>query len=351
MSELFTAMLIVLGASAPLHPPDLQVEAATASGSDLPELAEAVARALVAGGARVVLRGPGSGPCEDCTRVRVTEAGSGNYRVDVRYRDRADSTVLRLPQSSLLFDRARAIAIQARLLVTWDSRPESRATARLSHRPRPSVQADKPPESRPQTATALPSLPQDSEVLPSLPAAPAEPAAPVVPPVRIAQNDSETASRKVEPKAEDEVKEEPAARAEDSTVRREDAAKSRRPAKVRPSVDLSTAATESPPRRWPWIPTAIGAGAAIGAGICAVIARDRYNGLSDKNQPYDNARTLKSQGEGWQVAAFVLGGVAAAGLATGIVGFSIGPAAGSSVSASVSPVPGGGMVAVTGGLP
>jgi hypothetical protein len=353
MSGLFAAMLIVLGASAPLHPPDLQIEAGTVSGSDLPELAEAVARALVAGGARVVLRGPGSGPCEDCTKVRVTEAGSGNYRVDVGYHDRAASTVLRLPQGSLLFDRARAIAIQTRLLVTWDSDPPSRAVAaRPSRRLRPTAQADQPPESRPQTATAPPSLPQDSELLPDVPAASAESAAPVPPLVRAAQGDSEPAPRKVEAKTENLVNQEPAARAEDSIVRREDAlAKSRRRAKVKPSIDLSTAATEPPPHRWPWIPTAIGAGAAIGAGICAMVARDRYNALSDKNQPYDNARTLKSQGEGWQVAAFVLGGVAAAGLATGIVGFSMRPTAGSSLSASVSPVPGGGMIAVAGDLP
>jgi hypothetical protein len=50
MNGLTPVMLVVLGASGPLHTPDLQVEAITAAGVELPELADAVARALVAGG-------------------------------------------------------------------------------------------------------------------------------------------------------------------------------------------------------------------------------------------------------------------------------------------------------------
>jgi hypothetical protein len=354
MSGLFAVMLVVLGASAPLHPPDLQVEASTAAGTELPELAEAVARALVAGGARVVLRGPGSGPCENCTRVGITEAAPGSYRVDVTYRDRAASTVLRLPQGSLLFDRARAIAIQTRLLVTWDSGPETKvAAARPSRRTKAAVQADRPPESRSGTAAAVasPSAPRPYDFLPDLDQAPAA-EAPSVPPVRTAQSEPQAPSPKAEAEAEKPVTAASADRGQDSRGRHEAApAKSSRPLKTGATVDLSASGDELAPRRWPWIPTAIGAGAAIGAGICAVVARNRYNGLSDKGQSYDSARGLKSQGEAWQVAAFVLGGVAVAGLGTGIVGFSTGPSRGSSATALVSPVPGGGMVTLAGDLP
>ena len=89
----------------------------------------------------------------------------------------------------------------------------------------------------------------------------------------------------------------------------------------------------------------------MAAGICAVVARDRYNGLEDKRQSYASAHALKSQGESWQLAGFVLAGVAVVGIGTGIVGFSTRSSGSPSVAAVVSPVPGGGMVAVAGDLP
>jgi hypothetical protein len=106
-----------------------------------------------------------------------------------------------------------------------------------------------------------------------------------------------------------------------------------------------------PMQRWPWIPTVIGSGAAVAAGICALLARNRYNALSDKSQPYDSASALKSEGENYQVASIVLSGVAVAGVATGVIGFATRSPARPTVAALVTPVPGGGMITVAGELP
>ena len=57
------------------------------------------------------------------------------------------------------------------------------------------------------------------------------------------------------------------------------------------------------------------------AGICAVVARERYNALSDKSQPYQTAVGLKAAGQNWQLASIVLSGAAVVGLATGLIGF------------------------------
>jgi hypothetical protein len=95
----------------------------------------------------------------------------------------------------------------------------------------------------------------------------------------------------------------------------------------------------------------VGSGAAVAAGICAVVARDRYNALSDKSQPFQTAQALKGEGQNWQVASFVLAGVAVAGLTTGLIGFVTRSPERSSLSAVATPIAGGGMVAVTGDWP
>ena len=55
-----------------------------------------------------------------------------------------------------------------------------------------------------------------------------------------------------------------------------------------------------------------------------MLAFSRYASLANKMQPYDSAQSLKSSGQSWQIASFILSGVAAAGVGVGIVGFALG---------------------------
>ena len=125
--------------------------------------------------------------------------------------------------------------------------------------------------------------------------------------------------------------------------------------RARPQVaqteEVASAVLAPDKRQWPWIPTIVGSGAAVAAGICAIVARDRYNALSDRSQPYQAAQALKSEGQNWQVASFVLSGAAVAGLTTGLLGFATRSSETSSLSASAAPIPGGGMIAVVGDWP
>jgi hypothetical protein len=109
-------------------------------------------------------------------------------------------------------------------------------------------------------------------------------------------------------------------------------------------------AAEPSSPRWPWIPFAVGVGAAVGAGLCALAAQARYDALSDKSRPYAQAVSLKQEGENWQIGAFVASGVAVAGLGVGIWGFATSRPA-DSFTPTVAVIPGGAMLAMTGGLP
>jgi hypothetical protein len=344
MNGVTAAMLVVLGLSGPWGAPDLQVEAATAGGVSLPELADAVARALVAGGARVVLRGPSSGPCQYCAKVTVTEIGSGTCRVEVSQERHAASSTLQLPAGSPLLDRARAIAIQARLLVTWETSSETKSketAARPSERKsegKTTAERAEPPSEitrdGPATATA-PRRAPGSGVQPEPGRAPAREPAPLV--------ERRTDAAPVAPaKSADRREPEPTERV-DTKVAEPLRAEARRP----PPADITAASPTPSQPQWPWISTALGAGAAVGAGICALVARNRYNALADKTQTYESAKEIKLEGESWQLASFVLAGAAAVGLGTGIVGF----ATRTPVTALASPIPGGGMIAIAGQLP
>jgi hypothetical protein len=381
-------MLVVLGLAAPLHTPDLQVEVVTASGTPLPELAEAVSRALVAGGARVVLRGPTSGSCEYCGLVKVIESAPGVCDVEVRHEQHVASTKLHLPAGSQLFDRARAIAIQARLLMTWQNPPESKAKDVATHpAPRSAVKVEPRPwqaqTSNPggrSPGAASPSRPE-GDSLPYL-ATRREPSAPLASPAPIAtapapvpspfvaelarpveaaplvsytaSNDGRPAPRPAEskPPARSEAKpvvvEAAAPRPEAKPIAE---ARANPPRKPTSDATIVQSAMAPSARRWPWIPTAIGAGAAIAAGISAGISRGHYNALEDKGQPLANARSEKSAGEKWQTASLVLAGVAAIAVGTGIVGFVTGSSDAGQVRAMATPIPGGGMVALAGSLP
>jgi hypothetical protein len=116
-------------------------------------------------------------------------------------------------------------------------------------------------------------------------------------------------------------------------------------------ADIAVKPTSVPRRQWPWIPTAIGTGAAVAAGICAFIAHGHYNALSDRAQSLGSARAHKSAGEGWQTAGLVLAGAAVVGLGTGMIGFATRSPDGSTVRAVASPMTGGGMIGIAGDFP
>jgi hypothetical protein len=375
MSGVTAAMLVVLALAAPLRTPDLQVEAVTASGAGLPELAEAVARALVAGGARVVLRGPSSGSCEYCAKVRVTETAPGECEVAIEHEQHAASTKLRLPAGSQLFDRARAIAIQARVLMTWrtpaDSkakevavRPPRRTDARstseatkfvvppVSAKVDPYLATRRQPVPTPEPSPAAPlvSIPAPAPMVPV--PGPAE-AAPLV--TYTSRSDGKPASvsgagRPVAAAEAKPVQADATARIPQSESKpSEPAAKPRSDATRASAADLAASRRVGGEKsRWPWIPTVIGGGAAIAAGICAAQSRGHYDALADKNQPVDSATSHKSAGERWQTASLVLAGVAVAAVGTGIIGFATASSDGASVTALAAPIPGGGMLALSG---
>jgi hypothetical protein len=62
-----------------------------------------------------------------------------------------------------------------------------------------------------------------------------------------------------------------------------------------PSAEVASVRLEPHEKQWPWIPTIVGSGAAVAAGICAVVARDRYNALSDKTQTLPNRAGLEGR--------------------------------------------------------
>jgi hypothetical protein len=340
------ALLVSLALSVPLQAPDLQVEARTAAGAELPELADAVARALVASGVRVVLGGAASEPCVHCAQVSVTELDHGECRILVSQERHTALTNLHFATGSPLFDRARAIAIHARLLVTWETSPDSKAKAVAVrspslHKPEPRSLVD-PSAVRAQVAEPSPvdllgKKPELAGVLQPEPAHVPAPVSPLIPQKRIEATLPAAAAK---------------------TAEHIEAKPIRRPLEpAHPLPQLGTAAEieasilAPPSRQWPWIPTVLGSGAAIAAGICAVVARNRYNALSDKTRPYDQASALKMEGEHWQLASYILSGVAVAGLGTGLIGFVAHPSQRRPVVALATPLPGGGMLAISGDIP
>lgn len=340
------ALVVLLGLSAPLRAPDLQVEATTTAGVALPELVDAVARALVASGARVVLRGPSSGSCLYCAKVAVIETGQGTCRVEVNQERHAASATLHFPAGSQLFDRARAIAIQARLLVTWETNPDSRAKEAVARSATRKPERKIPVESsdpEPRVATAGPAPIKETELVPGPQPEPT--------PIRIPDPSTGPERRG------DTAVAAPVTYVDRAGAKPAERAESKKPenARTRPRLaqmgEVASASLGTRPKQWPWIPTIVGSGAAVATGICAIVARDRYNALSDRSQPYQTAQALKSEGQNWQLASFVLSGVAVAGLTTGLIGFVTGSSEPSSVSAVAAPIPGGGMIAVAGDWP
>jgi hypothetical protein len=364
MNGWVAAVIMVLGASVSPRTADLQVEAVTTTGSYLPDLADAVARALVIGGARVVMRGPTTVPCEDCTRVKVTESSAGIYKIEVNEQDRLTATTLDLSAGTRLLDRARAIAIQTRLLIGRPSGsaskvpdgtalPARKSEAKPVRANRQSQVAALPasaeiPSARPPEPLFVPASAPETP-MPSWGPAPTALSAPAQ--TRTVRVESKAPSRALEasPPAPTAVKvaepKRPASATQDTS---EAAAPHTAPKILAPDL-VASSATARP--KWPWIPMTVGAAAGIGAGICALIARNRYDGLSDKNQPLDSALSLRSSGEDWQLASYILSGVAAAGLGVGIVSLATASSGGRRMKASVAPMRNGGMAIMAWELP
>jgi hypothetical protein len=321
--------------------------------------------------------------------VKVIESAPGVCDVEVRYEQHLAATKLHLPAGSQLFDRARAIAIQARLLMTWQNPPENKAKDVASRpaprnavksEPRPwQVQASSSGGGPP--AAPSPSLPKGDSVpnlaarreaspVPASPVPAASTPAPV--PSRFASEPSprpvesaplddtategRSAPRSAESKPPARIDAKPTTGGETVAASKPDSEPlaEKHASAVRKTASAATAvqATLQPsPPRWPWIPTAIGAGAAVAAGISAALSRGHYNALEDKGQPLASARSEKSAGEKWQTTSLVLAGVAAIAVGTGIVGFATGSSDAGQVRAMATPIPGGGMVALAGSLP
>jgi hypothetical protein len=81
------------------------------------------------------------------------------------------------------------------------------------------------------------------------------------------------------------------------------------------------------------------------------MAWSRYDALADRTRDYRSAKSLKSEGERWQLASFILSGAAVVGIGTGIVGFATRPADRPSLTAVAAPLPDGGMLAIAGAFP
>jgi hypothetical protein len=309
-----TILLLLALASAESMPPDLQVTTSSADGTELTELGQALAQALVAGGSRVVLVGPATAPCSHCVRISVTEHTATLYRIDVRGDGYQETQTLNLPAGSPAFDRARALALHARSLLRFPD-----------ERPHPPTKSDPPTvahssERRP-TSKSLVSPPQGKAAPKPQPTpedAAGEPVAPVA---------SQDRPQPVQPR---ESKLSRVAEERHSPLDEPDGPRTLRP-------------------RWPWIPILIGAGTAAAAGLCALVARQKYNEIGDRTRTYPEVLDLQREGQRWQTASFVLAGVATAGLVVGLTGFLLGGQAspGPGVTASHS----GAMLLYGGALP
>lgn len=301
------ALALALQAAAP----QVQIEARSASGAAAPELAAAISHALIVNGASVIL---GShAPCDRCARLLVQEGMPGRYRVQLRRSDRpryAEQIDLAVQASSPLFERAYAIAIQARLMIEAerpsDRPPTAPGPARLAGRPRVAPKpAPSPPAAEPVLAADTPAPAPLALPSPAPPPALAQllPESPAAPPLPVA-------------------------------------------------AGAGAAGAEIAPRRaaWPWVTLSLAAGAAAAAGTCGVVAGMHYRALSNRSLTLDQAIKLRDDGKRLQTAGLVLSGPAAVAAAVGILGLVRSPRHGAP-SWSAAPIAGGAMITVGGSLP
>ncbi len=120
---LFVAALAAAGPHGRAHEP-LQVEARRFDGEALPRLSQAVSRALMATGTAVVMSVSAAGPCASCLHLIIIQSAAGHYRLEAHNAGGVASTEFAVSRDAPLFEQARALAIQARLLIeSSESRP------------------------------------------------------------------------------------------------------------------------------------------------------------------------------------------------------------------------------------
>jgi hypothetical protein len=319
-------LLLLLALSPAAHLPDLQVEAGTMSGVDLPELAEALAHALVSSGARVVLGGPANDPCSHCARVVVLDMGQDRCRVDVIQNQHTSSVGLTFDAETTLSERVRAIAIQARLLVKWE------VTSEAKHKELRNRAEGHSPEARTDQAAVAGEEKSGEMVAATSEGDLREPA----------RGEKSVVQPTVAPRV-------PSA---GSVARIKAKPDARKPTMVLlPGPDVVTQSAETGSPRWPWIPTAVGASAAVATGLCLLMAKRRYDAMADKSRLHVEIIELQTEGEAWQTAAIVTSSVAVIGLATGIIGFVTTGSHKTTIAPTATVLNGGGLVALTGTLP
>ncbi|HEY3446064.1 MAG TPA: hypothetical protein VGK67_06835 [Myxococcales bacterium] len=407
MSATLLALLAVAMQQVASSAPELQVAARSASGAEQPEFAHAISRALVVTGASVVLGTPGAEPCARCVAVAIIEEARGRYRIEARQRQRFASGFVEVKADSTAFERARAIAVEVRLLVRWAAGegavvPEAPAavpepqpvraepartepvpvSARVAParveagRAEPRVEPAEPAlrsafvSSAGQVASAsAPPEPTPATVAESPAPTPAPPpaSAPAQEPVQVepepAPAPESVAAAPADPawmpkpspppapapSAEVPV---PEAGSPGKTIVEVDVP--RNPAPSAPALQVASPAPRTLSKVWPWIPTAVGAASALAAGGCAIGAKIQYDSLVNRTVSPDRAPGARTDGKNLQTASLVLTGVAAAALAAGVVGFIQGAPADVSprVSVGVGPMASGGVaMGISGSLP
>ena len=341
------ALLALAMQQAGAQAPELQVAARSASGAEQPEFAHAVSRALVVTGATVVLGIPGGEPCARCVAVTVIEEARGRYRLEARRARRVASGQVEVRADSTPFEKARALAVEIRLLARWPATDEPAPAEAAPEPARPEPVRAEPPrleQAKLVSPTSHPSaapLPEPDPAPENLAAAPADPAwAPQPPPP---------------PPAEAAPVPAPEAGAPGPTTVVVDAPKTLAPPPApAPAIEALKPEPRTLSQLWPWIPTAVGAASAIAAGGCALAAKGHYDSLVNKTVPLDRAQGARNDGKTLQTAGLVLTGVAAAALAAGIVGFVQGAStqAPPKVALGLVPVAAGGVaVGLSGRLP
>ena len=365
-------LLALLGLALALPPqaPELQVEARSGSGAEAPEFAAAVSRALVVTGATVVMGARAGEACARCVHVTVAEERPGLYRIEVREQEHRAQASLQLARDAPVFEKACALAIQARLLITWRAEAEdqqSEAAPEPARTATPAAAAAAPTKETLAKPSPVRVAPADSTPeVPTVAAAPVRENARPSPGPALVEGEPAAAPAATAPKEVPAIATQSAAPEALPPVAVPPPALPARSTEPAPAAAVATAPPAQPtptalprsevtapavrPALWPWIPTATGIGAALAAGGCAIASRARFNALSDRSLPLQDAQKARDEGQRLQTTSFVMTGVAAAAVATGVIGFLVGPGQ-AKVSLGGAPLAGGGALVVSGSLP
>jgi len=309
--------MLALALQVPPTAPELQVEATTASGAAAPEFGAAVSQALVVTGAIVILGRRAGEPCARCVRLDVREQAPGRYGIEVRQAQHVARGTIEVSHDAPVFERACAVAIQARLLIDWKTDEEESNGSEPMRATLAAPRTARPPAAQPAARAGAARILKSAAALDLAPTQMAPPPDPTSGPAM------------------------PSSRA---PAPPDDA-----PAPLAAGA-LANRTGDGGAKVWPWVPTAVGAAAALASAGFGVAANRRYAALSDRSLSLGSALATRDEGKKLQTASLALAGVAAAGLAVGIAGFLLSPRP-AQASLGVAPVRGGAMVAVTGSLP